>query len=94
MLSLPKEIGNLLGLKFFSNQPHSCQIFSYYTYDLREVLNRLYKHKGSIYSFDSVLPLTTYPPELVEHRAELDSKKTKEDKTKILNNLNLTFLFT
>jgi hypothetical protein len=52
-----------------------------------EVLNRLHKHTGPQYSFDSVLPLTTYPPELVNHRADLISKKKATNKTEILNDL-------
>lgn len=85
MLNLPTNIDNPLGLSFFSDQSHSCQIWSHYSYDLVEVLNRLYKHKGPQYSFDSVLPLTTYPSELVSHRAHLISKKKAIDETEILN---------
>jgi hypothetical protein len=87
MLNLSASIDNPLGLSFFSNQPHSCQIWSHYSYDLMEVLNRLHKHTGPQYSFDSVLPLTTYPPELVNHRADLISKKKATNKTEILNDL-------
>jgi len=82
------SVDNPLSLHFSSNSPHSCQIWNSYSHDFLDFLNRLYECGETIYSFDSVLPLITYPLELVEYRAKLNSQMYQVDFHDVQDALN------